>query len=70
MMNASSAHTARLTDARRVVVKIGSSLLIRAADGKLNREWLESLAGELAAMIANGQEVVLVSSGAIALGRA
>jgi glutamate 5-kinase len=70
MMNASSAHTARLTDARRVVVKIGSSLLIRAADGKLNRDWLESLAGELAAMIANGQEVVLVSSGAIALGRA
>jgi glutamate 5-kinase len=69
-MNATGTHTARLTDARRVVVKIGSSLLIHKDNGGLNRAWLESLAGELAAMIASGQQVVLVSSGAIALGRA
>jgi glutamate 5-kinase len=68
-MNAIGTHTARLTDARRVVVKIGSSLLIHKDNGELNRAWLESLAGELAAMIASGQQVVLVSSGAIALGR-
>jgi glutamate 5-kinase len=60
----------RLTDARRVVVKIGSSLLIDQSSGKLNRVWLESLAAELGAMLARGQQVVLVSSGAIALGRA
>jgi len=69
-MNATGTHTARLTDARRVVVKIGSSLLIHKENGELNRAWLESLAGELAAMITSGQQVVLVSSGAIALGRA
>lgn len=68
-MSANGTQTARLTGARRVVVKIGSSLLIREEDGKLNREWLESLTGELATMIKAGQEVVLVSSGAIALGR-
>ena len=59
----------RLRAARRVVVKIGSSLLIDKQSGSLNKAWLESLAGELAAMLHAGQQTVLVSSGAIALGR-
>jgi glutamate 5-kinase len=59
-----------LKDASRVVVKIGSSLLIHKDNGELNRAWLESLAGELAGMLQAGQQVLLVSSGAIALGRA
>lgn len=59
----------RLRAARRVVVKIGSSLLIDKQSGSLNKAWLESLAGELAAMLNAGQQTVLVSSGAIALGR-
>jgi len=58
-----------LTGAARVVVKIGSSLLIDKGNGALNRAWLESLTGELAAMMRAGQQVILVSSGAIALGR-
>lgn len=58
-----------LTQAARVVVKIGSSLLIDKRDGSLNRAWLESLTGELAGMMRAGQQVILVSSGAIALGR-
>jgi glutamate 5-kinase len=58
-----------LTDARRVVVKIGSSLLIDKDSGSLNRAWLDSLTGELAAMMRSGKQVMLVSSGAIALGR-
>jgi glutamate 5-kinase len=66
----SSEHTKRLTEAHRIVVKIGSSLLINKETGELNRTWLESLASELAELMANGQEVILVSSGAIALGRA
>jgi glutamate 5-kinase len=65
----SNANLHRLAAAKRVVVKLGSSLLINDS-GSLNREWLESLAAELASMRANGQEVLLVSSGAIALGRA
>jgi len=60
---------AALREARRVVVKIGSSLLVEPGSGQLNRNWLTSLAGEVARLRARGQQVLLVSSGAIALGR-
>jgi glutamate 5-kinase len=63
---ASPAH--RLGEARRVVVKVGSALLVDATTGTLDRAWLEALAGDLAEMRRRGQEVVVVSSGAIALG--
>jgi glutamate 5-kinase len=59
----------RLADAKRVVVKVGSSLLVDSDKGRLNRAWLESLAADVAASRKRGQEVILVSSGAIALGR-
>jgi glutamate 5-kinase len=59
----------RLTDAKRVVVKVGSTLLVDGDKGRLNRSWLESLAEDVAAFRKRGQEVILVSSGAIALGR-
>ena len=58
-----------LLKARRVVVKVGSALLVDAASGRLNRGWLETLAADVAALRERGQEVLLVSSGAIALGR-
>jgi glutamate 5-kinase len=64
-----SGSAARLAAARRVVVKVGSALLVDAASGQPRREWLETLAADCAALRARGQEVVLVSSGAIALGR-
>jgi glutamate 5-kinase len=60
---------APLTQARRVVVKVGSALLVQAATGQINREWLETLAADIARLRSRGQEVLLVSSGAIALGR-
>jgi glutamate 5-kinase len=59
----------RLIDAKRVVVKVGSALLVDADKGRLNRIWLESFAADVAAMRKRRQEVILVSSGAIALGR-
>ncbi len=59
----------RLTDAKRVVVKVGSALLVDADKGRLNRAWLESFAADVAHLRERGQEVILVSSGAIALGR-
>jgi glutamate 5-kinase len=59
----------RLRSARRVVVKVGSALLVDAATGRLNRDWLAALAEDLAAVRRGGQELVVVSSGAIALGR-
>ncbi len=59
-----------LRDARRLVIKIGSSLLVAPDGGGLNRQWLASMADEVARLRTRGQQVVLVSSGAIALGRA
>lgn len=60
---------ARLTKAERVVVKIGSALLTDAETGKLNRPWLQAFVEDIATMRARGQDVLIVSSGAIALGR-
>lgn len=53
---------------RRVVIKVGSSLLTDH-DNKVRREWLATLAHDVAELHANGQQTVIVSSGAIALGR-
>jgi glutamate 5-kinase len=64
-----AAGPALLTDARRVVVKVGSALLVDQQSGRLNRTWLEALAQDLRRMRRRGQQVILVSSGAIALGR-
>ncbi|HLW25898.1 MAG TPA: glutamate 5-kinase [Steroidobacteraceae bacterium] len=58
-----------MTEARRVIVKVGSSLLVDAEKGRLNRHWLESFASDVAHLHRRGQEVIIVSSGAIALGR-
>jgi glutamate 5-kinase len=57
------------TSARRIVVKIGSSLLVDAATGLLRGAWLEALADDIADLRKAGKEVIVVSSGAIALGR-
>ncbi|MET0653863.1 MAG: glutamate 5-kinase, partial [Hyphomicrobiaceae bacterium] len=57
------------TNARRVVVKIGSSLLVDRATGQLKAAWLQSLAEDVAGLVKGGKDVILVSSGAIALGR-
>lgn len=51
----------------RLVIKVGSSLLIDAK-GQVNREWLKGLARDIAALQNNGHEVLVVSSGAIAIG--
>jgi glutamate 5-kinase len=64
-----SAHGSPLTTARRVVVKVGSALLVDQASGRLNRSWLETLVADLLRLRKRGQDVILVSSGAIALGR-
>ena len=52
---------------RRLIVKVGSALLV-APDGSVRRAWLESLVGEIAQRRSEGQQIVVVSSGAIALG--
>ena len=58
-----------LVKARRIVVKVGSALLVDSAAGALKHEWLATLAHDIAEMKKAGKEIVVVSSGAIALGR-
>ena len=62
--------TPSLKDFHRIVVKVGSSLLVDSSAGGLNRDWLASLAADLAALHQDKRDVLVVSSGAIALGRA
>ena len=55
--------------ARRVVVKIGSALFVDQDKGTLDRGWLEGVCADVADLRRAGKEVVIVSSGAVALGR-
>ncbi len=70
-MTLSSTHQARpeWRNARRIAVKIGSALLTDRAAGTLKQSWLEAMGDDVAALKAEGRDVILVSSGAIALGR-
>ena len=52
-----------------IVIKVGSALLVDSGDGLLRREWLQRLCGDIAALRREGHSVIVVSSGAIALGR-
>ena len=58
-----------LARARRIVVKIGSALVVDAAEAAPRQAWLASVAADIAALRSRGAEVLVVSSGAIALAR-
>jgi glutamate 5-kinase len=58
-----------LASFNRIVVKVGSSLLVDRARGALKQEWLDALVADLAALHKRGADLIVVSSGAIALGR-
>jgi glutamate 5-kinase len=66
---APSATLPSLKSFRRIVIKAGSSLLIDREQGCVKRRWLESLAMDIADLHAQGTDVLVVSSGSIALGR-
>jgi glutamate 5-kinase len=68
-LEAAASPAAALAQARRVVVKIGSSLLFDAARRAVAADWLASLAVDIADLRRQGREAVVVSSGAVALGR-
>ena len=61
---------ATLSDAKRLVIKVGSALLVDRISGELRAAWLKALAKDVARLKARGADVILVSSGSIALGRA
>lgn len=58
-----------LTDYQHLTIKVGSALLVDAETGTLRSDWLKSLATDIAALKADGRNIVIVSSGAISLGR-
>ena len=59
----------KLSTSKRIVVKIGSTLLVDPERGTVHRKWLEALASDVAKCRQHGQQVIIVSSGAIAVGR-
>ena len=58
-----------LQSGHRLVVKIGSAMLVDQESGTVHHRWLEALADDIAGLRERGQEVIIVSSGAIAVGR-
>ena len=66
---ASITHAERLANARKVVIKIGSTLFVDQQTGALDRAWLEGVCADVADLRRAGKDVVIVSSGAVALGR-
>lgn len=69
MATLTEARVPQLAKIRRLVVKIGSALLVDAGTGALKADWLRALALDVAMLKARGMDVILVSSGSIALGR-
>jgi glutamate 5-kinase len=61
--------TDRLDDAKRLIVKIGTNILVDPDNGRIRRAWLEALADDIAELCQAGKQVIVVSSGAMALGR-
>lgn len=57
-----------IAEARRIVIKVGSALLV-GQDGQADAHWLHAFAADVARLRARGQQVLVVSSGAVALGR-
>ncbi len=60
---------ALIESARRITVKVGSSLLVETSGGGFRRAWLASIAADIARLRQEGRQIVIVSSGAVALGR-
>jgi glutamate 5-kinase len=58
-----------LATARRIVLKVGSALVVDAETGDVDRAWLHAFAADAARLAGRGQQFLIVSSGAVALGR-
>lgn len=69
MISGKAVGSGPLATARRIVFKVGSALLVDARTGAANHAWLKAFCDDAAALRARGQQIVVVSSGAVALGR-
>ena len=69
MMRTSGPGSQQIKDARRLIIKIGSALLVNEENGEIQHDWLDALADDIFMCRSRGQEVLVVTSGAIAVGR-
>ncbi len=69
MMSSPTAQPSPLASAKRMIIKIGSALLVDEDSGHIHDQWLDALCDDIAAAHQRGQDVVIVTSGAIAVGR-
>ena len=67
--SAGNTAAAAVDSASTIIIKIGSSLLVEDSHGAVNSAWLADVASDIAMLRKAGKNVVVVSSGAIALGR-
>src|SRR5690348_11401006 len=70
LLMSQSPNAPALADFRRIVVKVGSSLIVDAEASRVREDWLAALSDDIARLHAGKRDVLVVSSGAIALGRA
>jgi glutamate 5-kinase len=69
LLQPTMARRPNLQDFRRIVVKVGSSLLVDSGAGDVRAAWLSALVADIAKLHREGREILIVSSGSIALGR-
>lgn len=68
-MTTPKTHNTPLHEAKRIVIKVGSLLLINPETNTVYRDWLRALVTDIAWLHRQGKEIIIVSSGAVALGR-
>ncbi|MBT7543696.1 MAG: glutamate 5-kinase, partial [Gammaproteobacteria bacterium] len=69
MVSLKSINIKSIDKAKRIVLKVGSSLIVNPNTGYINSAWLENLAQDILFLLSKNKEILIVSSGAIALGK-
>jgi glutamate 5-kinase len=69
MVSLKSINIKSIDKAKRIVLKVGSSLIVNPNTGHINSTWLENLAQDILFLLSKNKEILIVSSGAIALGK-
>ena len=69
MVSIKSIQLDSISNAKRIVLKVGSALIVNPKTGNINESWVKSLVQDIVFLLKNNKEILIVSSGAIALGK-
>ncbi len=69
MVSIKSIQLDSISNAKRIVLKVGSALIVNPKTGNINESWVKSLVQDILFLLKNNKEILIVSSGAIALGK-